>query len=305
MEVHEIRYFVALAETLNFTRAAERCNVTQPALTRAIKSLEDRLGGGPLIHRERSNTHLTELGHMMLPYFTEMLSHMQQAKRRARELVALKRSRLTVGLMCTIGPSRLVDLFGAFNERFEGVELYLQDARAGVLEQMLEKGELDLAIYCKPDDYQDNLHRMPLYDERFVIAAAPRHRLARLERVRLKDLDGERYLSRANCEYADYIGALAAEQGVSVEQPYASERDDWIQAMVLAGLGFTMIPEYAVTMPGLVLRPLVEPEVVRNVNLISVRGRPHSAAVGAFVHEARRFDWQDRMRAAAAAASAA
>jgi len=303
MEVHEIRYFLALAETLNFTRAAERCHVTQPALTRAIKSLEDRLGSGPLIHRERGNTHLTELGHMMRPYFTQMLAHMQQAKKRARELVDLKQSKLTVGLMCTIGPSRLIDLFGAFNERYEGVELYLQDARASVLEDMLGKGELDLAIYCKPDDYEDQLHRMPLYDERFMIAVAPRHRLAALETVRLEDLNGERYLSRANCEYADFIGALAEERGVEIKQPYASERDDWIQAMVLAGLGYTMIPEYAATMPGLVLRPLVEPEVIRNVSMITVRGRPHSPAVGAFVHEARRYDWHDKLRAAPALAT--
>ena len=66
MEMHQVRYYVALCETLNFTRAAEQCNVTQPALTRAIRSLEDK-AGGPLIHRERGNTHLTELGRLMLP----------------------------------------------------------------------------------------------------------------------------------------------------------------------------------------------------------------------------------------------
>ena len=61
MEMHQVRYFVALCETLNFTRAAEKCNVTQPSLTRAIKLLEDELGG-PLFNRERNQTHLTELG---------------------------------------------------------------------------------------------------------------------------------------------------------------------------------------------------------------------------------------------------
>jgi DNA-binding transcriptional LysR family regulator len=62
--------------------------------------------------------------------------------------------------------------------------------------------------------------------------------------------------------------------------------------MVMAGLGFTYIPEHAVTVPGLVIRPLVEPEVYRTVSLVTVRGRPHSPAVGAFVREAKRYDWQ-------------
>ena len=123
-------------------------------------------------------------------------------------------------------------------------------------------------------------------------------RAAQQNIVPLKDLDGERYLSRANCEYADYINAIAAEQGVQLKTPYASDRDDWIQAMVLAGLGYTMIPEYAATLPGLAMRPLVEPEITRQVNLVSVRGRQHSLAVGAFVHEARRYNWAEKLRAA-------
>ena len=80
MEMHQARYFVALCETLNFTRAAEKCNVTQPSLTRAIKLLEDELGG-PLFNRERNQTHLTELGRLMEPHLREVLD---QAGRRGR-----------------------------------------------------------------------------------------------------------------------------------------------------------------------------------------------------------------------------
>ena len=69
-------------------------------------------------------------------------------------------------------------------------------------------------------------------------------------------------------------------------RPYRSERDDWIQVMALAGLGFTFIPEFAVTVAGLLTRPLVEPEVTRVINLVTVRGRPYSPAVGAFVRTA-------------------
>jgi DNA-binding transcriptional LysR family regulator len=299
MELHEIRYFLALTRTLNFTRAAEQCNVTQPALTRAIRSLEDKLGGR-LIHRERGNTHLTELGRIMLPYLDEAYGRMQEAKRRAEGFVKLREARLTVGLMCTIGPANLVDLFTDFNRQYQGIELYVRDGSAAQLEDLLVRGELDVAIYCQPGEPADALHTLSLYAERFLIAVAPTHPLARLEAVRLADLEGHSYLSRVNCEYRDYIREVRERQGVAIRCPYVSERDDWIQCMTLAGLGFTMIPEFAVTVPGLVTRPLVEPEFVRHVNLVTVRGRPHSPAVGAFVHTCRRYPWAEKMRGAPA-----
>ncbi|MCB1492463.1 MAG: LysR family transcriptional regulator [Rhodobiaceae bacterium] len=295
MEIHEIRYFLAVSEALNFTRAAEACNVTQPALTRAIKSLEDKLGG-TLIHRERGNTHLTELGRMMKPYFADMFGRMEEARQRARELVTLSDGTLKVGLMCTIGPSRLIDLFETFHQRHEGVQLYIRDGAAAMLEKQLAEGELDVAIYCKPEPVAETMHAMPLYSEAFVIACSPSHPLARLEEVRIPDLEGHSYLNRANCEYRDFIREIREEMGVAIKLPYASERDDWIQCMVLAGLGFTVIPEFAVTVPGLVTRPLVDPEFIRTVNLVTVRGRPHSPSVGAFVHESRRYPWLEQMR---------
>ena len=297
MELQEIRYFLALSETLNFTRAAERCNVTQPALTRAIQHLEGKLGG-PLVNRERGNTHLTELGRMMRPYFEQMSEKLEEARRRARSLAKLDAATLTIGLMCTIGPHRLVDLFSRFLREHHGIELYLKDAPASALEDLLDKGEIDVAIFCRPGDLEDRFHTVPLYRERFVVAVSPGHPFERLNAVRIKDLNEQNYLARANCEYQEYLRDIREHIGdVRLKRPYTSERDDWIQCMVLAGLGFTYIPEYAVTMPGLVVRPVVEPEVYRTVNLVTVRGRPHSPAVGAFVREAKRHRWTDHVEA--------
>jgi DNA-binding transcriptional LysR family regulator len=305
MEIQEIRYFLALAEVLNFTRAAERCNVSQPALTRAIRHLEDKLGG-PLVHRERGNTHLTELGRIMHPHFHELMQQMEEARKRAKSFAKLDKTRLTVGLMCTIGPHRLVELFTAFREGNDGVEIYIKDAPVGQLEELLTKGDIDVALFCRPEDPDDRFHTLPLYRERFVVAVAPGHPFERLNAVRIKDLHEQNYLARANCEYNDYLRAVREKiGGVELKRPYTSERDDWIQCMVLAGLGFTYIPEYAVTVPGLVIRPLVEPEVFRTVSLVTVRGRPHSPAVGAFVRAAKGYDWVNDAKPGYGAASAA
>src|SRR5713226_9496177 len=109
MEMHQIRYFIAVAQELNFTRAAERCNVAQPSLTRAIKLLEAEFGG-PLLHRERGNTHLTELGRMVRPHLVEAYDLAQTAKREAREFKTVERTKLRLGVMCTIAPTHLLDL---------------------------------------------------------------------------------------------------------------------------------------------------------------------------------------------------
>lgn len=107
MESHEIRYFLALSGTLNFTKAAELCNVSQPALTRAIQKMEGELGG-LLFSRERSNTHLTELGRMLKPHLEEVMAGAQAARETANRFLRLEGAPLSLGVMCSIGPLRFV-----------------------------------------------------------------------------------------------------------------------------------------------------------------------------------------------------
>lgn len=290
MELYQVRYFLALCETLNFTRAAENCNVTQPSLTRAIQALEHEFGG-QLLHRERNRTHLTDLGQLIRPYLQEVLQQSQAAKERAKEFSGLAATPFTLGVMCTIGPQRLIGMMTRFRETYAGVQISFSDANAEALQGMLDKGEIDVALMAFPDGTPDRYHTLPLYQEHFVIAFAPGHRFEKLNAVRARDLDGERYLSRLNCEFGDFMLEVYRQQGVDLTRPYRSERDDWILCMAAAGLGFSFIPEYSITMPGIITRPLIEPEVIRTVSLVTVRGRPHSPALGAFVREAKNEHW--------------
>lgn len=300
MEVHEIRYFVAVSETLNFTRAAERCNVTQPALTRAIKSLEEKLGAGPLVNRERGNTHLTELGCTMLPYFQHVLNNLEASQAEARSYVKMSGKKLRIGLMCTIGPKLLINLFAAFGACYPDMLVELVDGPVPMLEEHLSKGELDVAIFCRPGALDDRFHAVGLYQERFMVALSPAHPLASQSTIRMRDLHRQRYLGRSSCEFYERLRQIRLEIGsIEFERPYSSDRDDWVQSMVMAGLGFTYLPEYAAAVPGLRLVPLIEPEVQRTVHLVTVRGRPHSPGVGAFVREVRRHDWRGKIAAPA------
>jgi DNA-binding transcriptional LysR family regulator len=291
MEMHQVRYFLAVSQELNFTRAAERCNVAQPSLTRAIKQLEEELGG-PLFHRERANTHLSELGSMVLPYLTQVYEQARQVKELAGNFTKLEHSVLKLGIMCTVAPRHLVDLIAAVQSRHEGLELHLSDAQATLLQEQLLNGDLEVAVYCLAGDKKDDrLHYMPLFREQLMIVVNRRHRLARLNAIPARELDGERYLNRINCEFNGYAGPIWREHGAAVRMVYRSERDDWILSMIAAGLGFGFMPEFCVNHPEVVARPIVDPEFWREVNLVTVRGRPHSPAVGAFVREAMRTQW--------------
>ena len=288
MEMHQVRYFLALCEELNFTKAADRCNVAQPSLTRAIKLLEDEFGG-ELVHRERANTHLTELGRMMRPYLTKVYENAQLARSQAAKFKKARRVTLKLGVMCTIAPAPLLVLVENLRRRHPDLDLEVIDSTARDLEERLRRDELEVAVYCRPDHPDDRLHYLKLFREQMMIVMAPTHPLARHDPIRLKDLHNERYLNRINCEFNE---GLAWEKcGVVWRAVYRSERDDWILAMCAAGMGFSFIPEFCINHPGVVSRPVIEPEFWREVNIVTVRGRPHSPAVGALVREAMRNTW--------------
>lgn len=288
MEMQQVRYFVALAETLNFTRAAERCNVTQPALTRAIQQLEHELGG-PLVNRERGKSHLTELGRMMLPYLRQMDEHASTAKAVAK--AAKRGMRLTIGAMCTISPKLFTDLLARFQMNHPEFELVFVEGGAKRMIEKLDNGELEIALVGIPEEMPDTLHQVPVFQERFVIVLPPNHRLCANNPVRAAELNDEPYVGRADCEVFTFVRDDLHARGVFMRGVFSSPRDDWVQSMIKAGLGLGFFPEYSVTDPDLVVRPLVEPEYSRTIYLATKRGRPHSPAVGAFVSAARRYTW--------------
>ena len=302
METHQVRYFLAVARTLNFTKAAQDCNVTQPSLTRAIKKLEDELGGA-LFHRERANTHLTELGRMVRPHFDAVYQQSRAVKRLSQDFAASKIP-LRLGIMCTISPIEIVDLIAAVKARYPDIELKLFDANAWQLRERLLAGDLDLVIYALPgEEPDDRLHSIALFREQMVIAVHRGHRLANERVFPVRQLDGEYYIHRVNCEFAGYADEILRAQGVTCTPTYWSERDDWTLAMVAAGLGFGFMPANAASYPGVAALPVIEPEFWRDVKLVSVRGRPHSPAVGALVREAMRKSWVGKRAMAASSAA--
>lgn len=290
MEFQEVRYFLALSQTLNFTKAAEACHVSQPALTRAIRKMEDELGG-LLFSREPNNTHITEFGRLIEPHMTQIMSCAREVKQTATRFLTLENAGLALGVMCTIAPAQFVNFLHRFRVDNPGIEITLLEAVPDELCDLLVKGEMDVALMAHPDSFPVPLQASKLYSERFVIACSAGHRFATKDEVLVAELDGEFFLSRINCEFYHVLDEMCRKQGINLVKSYRSEREDWILTMVAAGMGVCFLPEYTAAFPGVVGCPVALPSIERDVCLVTVAGRRWSPPVAALVKAVRRYPW--------------
>ncbi|MBL8893677.1 MAG: LysR family transcriptional regulator substrate-binding protein, partial [Rhizobiales bacterium] len=160
----------------------------------------------------------------------------------------------------------------------------------------LEQDEIDIAIMASPDGFPETLEAIPLYREQFLIAFPAGHRYSTFAEVPMADVNGENYLDRVNCEYTNQIDDLLLERGCSVKVVHQSEREDWIQNMVAGGLGICFLPEFSAVVPGVQTRPVVDPEVWREICLVWRKDRELSPAVRRFATAARKYPWLSENR---------
>ena len=236
------------------------------------------------------STHLTDLGHMVRPHLQSVYDHSMVAKHLSQDF--MRKAPLKLGIMSTISPDEIVDLIANLRTRHPDIELKLCDANAKDLRARLLAGDLEVVIYALPgEEPEERIHSIPLFREQMVLAIHRGHRLAKAREFPVREMNGESYIHRMNCEFAGYADQILQQRGVTCTPAYWSERDDWTLAMVAAGLGFAFMPANAVKHPGVLGLPVVEPEFWRQVNLVSVRGRRYSPGVGSLVREAMCKTW--------------
>src|SRR6516165_9373021 len=294
MEMHQVRYFLAAANTLNFTHAAELCHISQPALTTAIKKLETRLQSA-LFHREGHSLLLTEFGRQMLPHLEQIIAQAEAAEVVAKNFRLLNQVPVRLGVMSTIGPVRLAGLLAAFEKKCSGVDTVLHDGAPEALSAQLDADKLDLAILNPLQGLGESYRTEPLYTERYVVVLPPEHPLNERNAISLRDLDGMAYVDRPSCEMREMVTGMCENMGVKLYAHFRAEREDWVQAMVMAKIGFALMPEHSVVHPASIQRPLIDPVVERTISLITVPGRKHSHAVAAFVRHIRAYQWSDEL----------
>jgi DNA-binding transcriptional LysR family regulator len=158
---------------------------------------------------------------MMRPHLAEVYENAQLARSEAGKLKNARRITLRLGVMCTIARVPLIVLIENLGRRYPDLDLEVIDSTARDLEERLERDELEVAIYCRPDHPDDRPTILKLFRECMMIVLAPTHHLAKHDPIKFKDLHNERYLNRINCEFNE---GLALEQcGVAWPAVYRSE----------------------------------------------------------------------------------
>lgn len=290
MEHYQIRYFLAACRTLHFTRAAEEAGVSQPALTKAIQKLEDELGAS-LFLRDGRKVVLTEFGKLMRDKLGRVIEARREAEVAATRFLGPHAPPLNVGIMCTIGPSTLVNLLSRFRLEHPDIELKLHDITPVSGYAALEKGELDCAFIANNAGLPSFLTSRTLYSERMVIAFSAEHRFNMLGDVPFAELDGERYIDRLHCEFrGQFMDELDA-RGMELEFPFSSEREDWIQSMIASGLGICLLPEYLVETAGVHIRNVVDPPLNRSVEIAYRPGHENSHGLMALLDQSALARW--------------
>ncbi|OYV63308.1 MAG: LysR family transcriptional regulator, partial [Acidiphilium sp. 21-62-4] len=238
MELNQVRYFVTLCRLLNFTRAAEACNVTQPALTRAIQRLEDELGG-PLLFRERNLTQLTELGREMLPHLEAMVGAADTAVSLATAKLTQPRASLRIGLGPGIGATAIAGAVREVARHLPNFLIGFKEGGPAKLAEAMLGDALDCALLPAGCIVPDRLNRWPLYSEAAVVVLPADHPLTACKHLTASDLLDETILLGDSC--GGFAERLGIETNLSFRIQYCTGSITQMLDLVGAGLGLALI----------------------------------------------------------------
>jgi DNA-binding transcriptional LysR family regulator len=291
MEMHQVRYFLAVARVLNFTRAADECNVAQPSLTRAIKQLEAELGGD-LFRRERPAAQLTELGQRMHPLLQQCYDAASGARALASSFKSGEVGALRIALTHSIDLSLLIPHLDQIKRQFNRLEFRFLRGTSHEVGEFLKKGEAELGIAAEIGEDWDRLDTWPLFTENFELVVNKRHPLAGRDGIGFEDLRNEQLLSRSYCEHSDRLNDSLREHGIDVDRSHeiSSERD--LIKLLEADIGFAVLPHTA-DIPATLQRASVDGlDARRTVHLYGVAGRQRTAVASAVMRMLRGADLQ-------------
>jgi DNA-binding transcriptional LysR family regulator len=290
MEMHQVRYFLAVARTLNFTRAADECNVAQPSLTRAIRQLEGELGGD-LFRRERPHAQLTELGQRMLPLLRQCYDSALGARALATSFKTGDVGALRLALSQSIDIDLLLPHVTELARHFKLLELKFLRGTAIEVAEFLKRGDAELAIAAPIGEAWDRLDSWPLFTESFGLLAGSAHPLHSRGGIAVDDLRQERLLVRTYCEQAGEFAELMRGRDIDVMRGHEvmSERD--LMALVEANVGVAVVPNSLCRAPGLSRTPIDGLAMRRTLYLYGVAGRQRTAVASAAMKLLRACNW--------------
>jgi LysR family hydrogen peroxide-inducible transcriptional activator len=285
MELHQLRYFCAIAETGSFSRAAEQAHVSQPSLSQQIGKLEAELGAR-LFDRLGRTVRLTDLGRAFLPRARAVLHDLEAARNDVLERNSAIGGTIVVGVIPTIAPYFLPPLLADFSREFRQAKFTVVEEITPLLLEKLRAGSVDVAIVALPLNVRGNeFEPFPLLTEKLFAVLPQQHALSRRRTVSLGELQCEPFLllRDGHC-FRETTLAACKRARLNPHVVFESGQFSSILSMVSAGLGVSIVPEMAVTKkPGCRFVPLSDQRAVRTIGAVTLRGRSLTRVRQAFL----------------------
>ncbi len=286
MELAQLRYLVALAEELHFTRAAAREHIAQPALSQQIRRLEDEVGLA-LVERTTRRVSITEAGELLVARARRVLAELDSAGAELQALRGITSGRVVVGALHTMGPIDLSLLLAIFHRRHPAVELTVREQSSEELAEMLRVDELDLAFLSVTERIESHglgLHQ--LVSEELDVILPPDHRLGARQRVRMAELADEQFISfREGARLRELLVSAGRSAGFEPQVKLESNEPRRIRRLVSHGMGVAILPRSDAIEPGadVAVAALTEPSLRRDITMAWREGRRHPPAVAEFL----------------------
>ncbi|WP_185961406.1 LysR substrate-binding domain-containing protein [Telmatospirillum sp. J64-1] len=241
ISIRQLRCIAALDETLHFHRAAERCHISQPALSNQIRQMEEELGV-VLVERSKRRVMMTQVGHQVAERAKAILRDIEELKHLTRGGEKPLSGTLRMGVLPTLGPYLLPHILPALIAKFPDLKLYLREEPVGRLVEELMHGDLDLLLVSLPQR-RDDITVYPMLWEPFWAALPISHPLAAREELELTDLKGEMLilLERGDCLREGEL-KLCQSSGAGEHPDFRATSLDSLRQMVATGLGATVLP---------------------------------------------------------------
>jgi DNA-binding transcriptional LysR family regulator len=291
MELRQLRYAVAVADHLHFTRAAQALHVAQPALSQQIRRLEAELGLELFARTSRSVT-LTEAGEQVVVRARRILAEADAIGEDVDALRGVLRGRVVVGSMQSLGPLDLSGLLADFHAQHPGVDVVLREDTTQRMVAMLAADELDLAVATIDEPAPEGLERRRLYTEELVLVVAPDHPLAGRRRIRPEALpEGPFIFFREGSGLRSATQRMLEAAGIQPQVRFETSELSRVRALASRGLGVAIMPRSDTEGPGppVVAISIGPPKLRRSVGLVWREGRRRAPAAEAFLAFA--LDW--------------
>lgn len=242
MEIHQLTYFVAVAETGSFSRAAERCNIAQPSLSQQIQKLEQELGG-PLFDRLTRRVVLTDAGRSLLPRAITILAELQDIKYSMKQEADVSRGMLSVGFIPTIAPFVLPRVIKRFSLEFPRARLSVHEDLTESLVRELVDGKLDVGITSTPI-HNKLIRTQELLTEPLLVASSKKHDIITSAEIHIKELDEFPFiaLSEMHC-LGEQIQSFCYQQHLELKIVCHTSQLTTVQNCVATGLGVSLVPK--------------------------------------------------------------